>query len=172
MYRFKIVLLILPLLTLSHLAFGHGQHDQGAENTQPQSGTQFGQPLPKGMSAQPLVKLMAEFKKSEKKTVVLEAEAKKVCQKKGCWMVLKDGDAEVRTLFKDYGFFVPKDLMGKQVRVFGTLQEKTLSAATQRHYLKDEGASPEEVAEVKEEKREFQFVAEGVEILDNNSSNI
>src|SRR5690606_26959928 len=39
-----------------------------------------------------------------------------VCKKKGCWMKLDlNQDLDVMVQFKDYGFFVPKDIIGKEV---------------------------------------------------------
>lgn len=37
-----------------------------------------------------------------------------VCQVKGCWMKVKmDNGETMRVMFKDYAFFVPKDIAGK-----------------------------------------------------------
>ena len=37
-----------------------------------------------------------------------------VCQVKGCWMQVKlDNGETMRVVFKDYAFFVPKDIAGK-----------------------------------------------------------
>ena len=46
----------------------------------------------------------------------------KVCQVKGCWMTMAyDGDQSMRVSFRDYGFFVPKDIDGKDAVIDGTL---------------------------------------------------
>ena len=45
-----------------------------------------------------------------------EATVVDVCQMKGCWMRLDLGNnKKVMVNFKDYGFFVPKDITGKNV---------------------------------------------------------
>ena len=43
-----------------------------------------------------------------------------VCKAKGCWMkvALENGE-ETMVKFKDYGFFVPKDMAGKEVVING-----------------------------------------------------
>ncbi len=112
-----------------------------------------------------LAKAMDNYKNLEGKTITLEATPKKVCEKKGCWMVLKDNKKYVRTFFKDYGFFVPKDILGKKVRVQGKLEKKHVSAPTLRHYMMDEGKKMEEVKKIKTGKTMFQFVATGVEVI-------
>lgn len=61
-----------------------------------------------------------------------------VCQKKGCWMVIKDGDAQARVLIKDHAFALPMDGKGKSATVEGTLESKELSEANVAH-LKSDG---------------------------------
>ncbi len=109
--------------------------------------------------------VISNFDKYDGKTVRFEATAKKVCEAKGCWMVLKDSNSEVRTLFKDYGFFVPKTILGKKVRVQGVMKRKKVSAATLRHFKKDEGAKLEEIKKIKTGKIQFEFEADAVEII-------
>lgn len=96
------------------------------------------------------------------KEVLTNAKVEKVCQKKACWMEVTDGSHRMRVVFKDYGFFVKKDLAPKTVALQGTLQEKTLSVKEQKHFLKDEGKSQAEIDQVKEPKKVFQFVASAV----------
>lgn len=99
------------------------------------------------------------------KKLVLKGAVEKVCKQSGCWLTLKEGDKAIMTRFKDYGFFVPKDVEGKTVICEGELVEKTISVAEQRHYLKDEKASQDKIDAVKEPKQEVSFVADGVVIL-------
>lgn len=61
-----------------------------------------------------------------------------VCQKKGCWMVIKDGDVQARVLVKDHAFAIPMDGKGKSATVEGTLEAKELSEANVAH-LKSDG---------------------------------
>lgn len=86
-----------------------------------------------------------------------------VCQKKGCWMDVKAADGStMRVTFKDYGFFVPKDASGKQAIMQGVAKIEETSVADQQEYLKDAGKSKEEIAAVKEPKKELVFEANGV----------
>jgi hypothetical protein len=57
-----------------------------------------------------------------------------VCQKKGCWLVLSEGDQHVRIRFADYAFFVPKDSRGKQAYVEGRVKAETLTEEEAHHY--------------------------------------
>jgi len=49
----------------------------------------------------------------------VEGVVAEVCQKKGCWMDLKDGDNMVTVRFKYYAFFVPKDGAGRKAVIQG-----------------------------------------------------
>ena len=105
------------------------------------------------------------FKSHDGKDIVVTGTVKKVCEKKGCWMQVEDGTTKVRTMFKDYGFFVPKEILNKKVKLAGKIMKKEVSVSMQRHLLKDEGASKDKIAKVTEPKMTFRFEATGVEVL-------
>lgn len=91
-----------------------------------------------------------------------------VCQKKGCWMTLvsdQPGQPEMRVTFKDYAFFMPKDLSGKRVVIDGFAFVDVTPVADLRHYAEDAGKSKEEIAAITQPKREVAFEAAGVLIL-------
>lgn len=86
-----------------------------------------------------------------------------VCQVKGCWMKVKTADGEtMRVMFKDYAFFVPKDIAGKTVVFEGEAQMKTVPVEHLQHYAKDAGKSDQEIAKITEPKKELTFIADGV----------
>jgi hypothetical protein len=90
--------------------------------------------------------------------------AKKICLKKGCWMVINDKKLNTRVTFKDYGFFVDDSLIGKKVLAQGYLKQKTMTRGEVIHYLIDEGMDPIDAAKVGKKKTTFTFVASGVKI--------
>ncbi|TGV03026.1 DUF4920 domain-containing protein [Flavivirga rizhaonensis] len=91
------------------------------------------------------------------------AKVNSVCQAKGCWMTLnlEDGN-EVMVKFKDYGFFVPKNIAGKEVIVNGKAYVKEVPIDELRHYAEDAGKSTEAIAAITEPKRTYSFEADGV----------
>ncbi|HMX40776.1 MAG TPA: DUF4920 domain-containing protein [Saprospiraceae bacterium] len=92
-----------------------------------------------------------------------------VCQKKGCWMTLvspQAGKPEMRVTFKDYAFFMPKNLSGKKVVIEGKAFVETTSVADLQHYAEDAGKTPAEIKAITKPKRELAFEAAGVLILD------
>lgn len=99
--------------------------------------------------------------------VKLLAVAADVCQKKGCWMKVKTADGEeMRVRFKDYGFFVPKDLTGKQIVFEGVAFRDTTSVEDLKHYAEDGGKSEEEIAAITEPEINTSFIADGVVIVE------
>jgi hypothetical protein len=91
------------------------------------------------------------------------AKVVEVCQAKGCWMTLnlEDGN-EVMVKFKDYGFFMPKDITGKEVIINGKAFVSEVSVDEQRHYAQDAGKTTEQIASITEPKRTLSFEADGV----------
>lgn len=92
-----------------------------------------------------------------------------VCQKKGCWMMLtpeQSGLPDMRVRFKDYAFFMPKDLSGKRVVIDGFAYVDVTPVEELRHYAEDAGKSKAEIEAINQPKREVAFEASGVLILD------
>lgn len=87
-----------------------------------------------------------------------------VCKSKGCWMELElPGEEEdVMVKFKDYGFFVPKDIEEKEVVIHGKAFVAEVSVEEQRHYAEDDGRSVAEIARITTAKRSLSFLADGV----------
>ena len=109
------------------------------------------------------VSVLNNVSEAKQNDVKVEAEVESVCQAKGCWMKVKLADGNtMRVTFKDYGFFVPKDISGKKIIFEGTPEVTTTSVDEQRHYAQDAGKSKEEIAKISEPKRELTFVATGV----------
>lgn len=86
-----------------------------------------------------------------------------VCKAKGCWMrIALDNNEETMVKFKDYGFFVPKDIENDTVIVQGKAFVSEMSVEDQRHFASDAGKSEEEIAAITAPKKTYSFVADGV----------
>jgi hypothetical protein len=91
------------------------------------------------------------------------AKVDEVCQAKGCWMKVDlTGGKQVMVKFKDYGFFMPKDIAGKEIIMNGKAYVSVVPVDEQRHYAEDGGATPEEIAKITEPKKTLSFLADGV----------
>ena len=87
-----------------------------------------------------------------------------VCQAKGCWMVISDGEFKARVLVKDHAFAIPMDGKGKAAIVEGTLESKQLSEANVAHLKKDGDDSLEGDGA----RKEFFLHATAVELAANS----
>jgi len=97
------------------------------------------------------------------KTVKVEGTIKDVCQQKGCWLVVTDGTRQMRVSFKDYGFFVPKDVKERKVVLEGTVSKKTITEGAAQHYA-SESADKVDPESIQGPQQVIAMVATGVEI--------
>ncbi|SOD97352.1 DUF4920 domain-containing protein [Spirosoma fluviale] len=113
--------------------------------------------------ALPATELATKMADKKEMPAKVEGTVESVCKVKGCWMKVKTGDGQtMRVTFKDYGFFVPKDIVGKTVVVEGTAENTTTPVADLRHFAEDAGKSKEEIAKITEPEKALTFVADGV----------
>jgi hypothetical protein len=113
--------------------------------------------------------LIPKMTTTDSLAVKVSGKVSEVCQKKGCWITLvpdQPGQPEMRVTFKDYAFFMPKDLSGKRVVVDGFAYVDETPVDVLRHYAEDAGKSKEEIEKITEPKREVSYEAAGVLILD------
>jgi hypothetical protein len=90
-----------------------------------------------------------------------------VCQSKGCWMIVDLGDDKTaRVKFKDYAFFMPKDIKGKEVIINGKAFVNEMPVDELKHYAEDAGKSEEEIAAITMPERTFSFEADGVLLVE------
>lgn len=110
--------------------------------------------------------LLDKMATSEEVEATVSGKVESVCQAKGCWMniVSPDGskNEEMFVKFKDYGFFMPLDISGKEVIMRGKAYKEETSVDELRHYAEDEGKTAEEIALINEPLVELKFMADGV----------
>ncbi len=75
-------------------------------------------------------------------TLLVDAEAVAVCQSMGCWMKIKDGDADAMVRWEEgcggkYAF--PSDIVGRRIVIQGSFYPKLLSEEDAEH-LQSEAA--------------------------------
>lgn len=111
----------------------------------------------------PATQLATKMADKNEMPAKVEGTVESVCKVKGCWMKVKTGDGQtMRVTFKDYGFFVPKDIVGKTVVVEGTAENTTTPVAKLRHYAEDAGKPKEEIEKITTPETALTFVADGV----------
>ncbi|MGB4400000.1 MAG: DUF4920 domain-containing protein [Daejeonella sp.] len=113
-----------------------------------------------------VVAVTTAMKGENKRDMKVRGTVAEVCQEKGCWMTMKMANGEdMRITFKDYKFFVAKDLAGKEVIIDGYAYVDTTSVEQLQHYAKDGGKSEAEIAAIVSPKAEISFEAKGVAVV-------
>ncbi|MBC8151329.1 MAG: DUF4920 domain-containing protein [Bacteroidetes bacterium] len=127
-----------------------------------QTDNQFGKKIT-DTDAIPATQLAAKLGTKEAMPAKVEGVVESVCKVKGCWMTVKTSEGKtMRVTFRDYGFFVPKDITGKTVVVEGIAQTSTTSVAQLRHYAEDDGKSKADIEKITKPETDLSFVADGV----------
>ncbi|MBE8725507.1 DUF4920 domain-containing protein [Flavobacterium sp. KB82] len=99
--------------------------------------------------------------------VVVKGEVTGVCPKRGCWISLKTEDGtSFFVKMKDYAFFVPTALKGKNVVLEGEAEKKVTSVEELKHYAKDAKKTKAEIAAIAKPKEEIRFMAAGIKVID------
>lgn len=132
------------------------------------TGQQFGTPV-NTKDALAFDDLLGQMASRDSMPAKVRGTVESVCQMKGCWMNIvssKPGNESMFVKFKDYGFFVPKDISGREVIMEGYAFREVTPVDELRHYAEDEGKSQAEIDQIKEPKVELKFLASGVLVLD------
>lgn len=99
--------------------------------------------------------------------VSIKGKVEEVCDKKGCWLTVKtDSKDRFFVKMKDYGFFVPLALRGKNVILQGDAELKMTSVEELQHYAEDAKKSKEEIAMITKPSQEVRFLASGIKVVD------
>jgi len=153
MNKFKILLLVLVSLFLVYC------QSQTTKTTQtPVYGAAF--TTKNSLAAADLPQVLGT---QDSVAVKVAGQVVDVCQAKGCWLDVKLTDNTVmKVRFKDYGFFVPKNIAGKTVVLNGVAYNKSISVADQQHYAQDAGKSEAEIKAITQPQKSITFTATGV----------
>ena len=117
----------------------------------------------KAISVNELPKALEASEKLETKIV---GKVTEVCPKKGCWITLETADkTKVMVKMKDYGFFVPVDMVGKTIVLEGEAKIKNTSVEELQHYAEDAKKSKEEIAAITKPEKEIRFTASGILVV-------
>jgi len=134
------------------------------------AGTAFGQTVygekTTADGAIPASSIAAKMKGLDSLAVKVTGTVTGVCQKKGCWLQIDIGKGKaMRVSFKDYAFFVPKDISGKTVVLDGYAFNSTTSVEQLRHFAQDAGKSKAELEKITEPEVNVTYEARSVIVM-------
>ena len=105
--------------------------------------------------AVPASKVLADPQAYRDRYARLTGKVSDVCPKKGCWVrvVPAEARAGAENIFIKFpdpptGVLVPREAVGKDVTVEGTVKVGMISEKMARHFKEDAGAPPEEIAKI------------------------
>ena len=156
----KKILFFALLISISKLSVS--QPPPGPANV----GNTYGEVIkPNGAIA--IAELPGKLAKQETIQTKIKGKVIEVCPKKGCWLALEMPDSsKVFVKMKDYGFFVPVEMIGKTVVLDGEAALKTTSVSELQHYAEDAKKSKEEIAAITKPQKEIRFTAKGIVVVD------
>jgi hypothetical protein len=163
--KFKTIL-FAAAVTASSLAF--------AQQSGPQEmllvGDTYGNAVSSSVESKAITvdKLNKQLKKDNKKVenVAVKGKVTDVCDKKGCWLTIQTEDnSKFFVKMKDYAFFVPTALKGKNVVLEGNAERKVISVNEQKHYAEDAKKPQSEIDAITQPKEEIRFVANGIKVV-------
>lgn len=164
----KKVHLFSALLALAVIACKPAATVETPEATQV-AGDFFGDTIANPDNTVAFTEVLNQLNTTDSINVVMKAKVVDVCQTKGCWMnivdPMSDDSSAVFVQFQDYGFFMPKDIAGREVIVEGLAYTAETSVEDLRHYAEDAGKSKEEIEAITEPSKEKKFMATGVILL-------
>jgi hypothetical protein len=97
--------------------------------------------------------------------VKVKGKVVEVCKAEGCWIRMETASGPMLIKMKDHAFMVPLALNGKTIVADGTAELKETSVEMLKHYAEDAGKSKEEIAAIKEPKKEIILQAKGILVL-------
>lgn len=163
MYRFNVLLVFFLAITS---CYGQKKENPvGSDSNARIVFESFGKEIDQAnaLESDVMYKKFQNLVQSDTLSTKFNAKVLDVCKARGCWMRLElENGEEAMVKFKDYGFFVPMDITGREVIVNGKAFVGEMSVADQKHYAKDGGQSDNEIAKITQPKKTYGFLADGV----------
>lgn len=118
----------------------------------------------KAISVGELEDKLKQDKKAE--NITIKGVVTDVCKKRGCWVTLKtDNGTSFFVKMKDYAFFVPTALQGKNVVLEGNAEKEVTAVDELKHYAKDAKKAQSEIDAITVPKEEIRFLASGIKVV-------
>lgn len=156
-------------LMFSLVAFGQETKKVGPPEGNAAPGDTYGNTLSPqadktAVTPKRLGKMLQKTKKTE--NVAVKGKVTDVCDKKGCWLTIEtENNEKFFVKMKDYAFFVPTALKGKNVILEGSAETKVISVDEQKHYAEDAKKTQAEIDAITSPKEEIRFVANGIKVV-------
>lgn len=160
---------LLLVLSVSTLSFAQsektGPPAGNAEVGDFYGGKVSAEVLKNAVSARQLERQLQKTNKID--NVVVKGKVTEVCDKKGCWMTVQTNSKNrFFVKMKDYAFFLPLSLRGKEVVLKGDAELKMATVEELKHYAEDAKKSDEAIAMITKPAQEINFIASSVTVVE------
>lgn len=162
-------LVLLVAISFSALAFSQEKKKSGPPEGNALVGDTYGAQVSAKVekSAITPAKLEEKLQKDKKvENVAVKGKVTNVCEKKGCWLTIEtENNEQFFVKMKDYAFFVPTALIGKNVVLEGNAETKLTTVDELKHYAEDAKKPQSEIDAITDPKEEIRFMANGIKVV-------
>lgn len=162
-------LVLLLAISFSALAFSQEKKKSGPPEGNALVGDTYGAQVSAKVekSAITPAKLDEKLQKDKKvENVAVKGKVTNVCEKKGCWLTIEtENNEQFFVKMKDYAFFVPTALVGKNVVLEGNAETKLTTVDELKHYAEDAKKPQSEIDAITDPKEEIRFMANGIKVV-------
>lgn len=166
----KLTLIVFCFLVAVNFSYAQKSSDEAVELSEPvekgENYEVYGSEFPDDAQYFSLGYLVRNSEIFKGQKVATRGMVKQVCQKKGCFFILEDGENKARITFKEYQFFIPTDAAGAKAELVGIFRVRKLTEKQEKYYSEDVG---EDLAGIEGEGIEYNIVASSVKLTDPKS---
>lgn len=149
-----------------------GQHEEHSKEeyvapAAPVVGTVYGDTMPEMKKVKSIDKVVKKVHRKDVKNTLIKGKVTEVCPSMGCWLKLEtEGNSSVLVRMRNHSFFVPKDLVGKNVVIKGDARLGKTSVEDLKHYAKEAGKTQEEIEAITKPKESVRITARSVKVVE------
>jgi len=164
--RFLAAVLLVVFSLAACQQSAHHQTTAKEEKTLPSTGN-FGKEINLQGNILPVSEIGRLFGESDSLPVKVSGLITSSCKHSGCWMELDMGDGtSIHVTFRDEAFTIPLDAAGKKAVAEGMAFRELIPVETLQDYAREDGKTDEEIAAITQPVWEYEYVADGVIIME------
>lgn len=164
-------LIVFTVFFISSVSYAQDEHHKSSNmepvGTATADGMLYGKDFDPGMTTITYGDLLKSADENNDKVILVKGTVAEVCQSMGCWMVMSDGSKSVRAT-TSHGFFLPKDIAGKEAVIYGKFKITEISEEDARHY-NEESKNPVSNESIVGPQKVMEIDAIGIKILNTSS---
>jgi len=114
--------------------------------------------------AVPVADMLQKMNGATRMDFTIKGKVTDVCKSEGCWVNLDEGNGKKLYVDTKEKFYLPQDVVGKEIVVNGFAYQDTTSVEQLKGDAKEDGKSQADIDKITSPEIEVSFVATGVKI--------